>query len=158
RRDLLPVVAAGALSGCNRDRKKVIAVIPKSTSSVFWVAVEAGARAAAQEFQVDIDWNGPAAETEYSRQVQIVDSIVTRHVDGIALAATNRTSLNQALERASAAGIPVTVFDSGVDSTNYMSFLATDNVEGGRMGARELGRLLGGKGKAAVVMHAPGSF
>jgi hypothetical protein len=35
--------------------------------------------------------------------------------------------------------------------------LATDNVEAGRMGARTLGKLLAGKGKAAVVMLVPGA-
>ena len=51
----------------------------------------------------------------------------------------------------------MTVFDSAVETTNYMTFLATNNYEGGQLGARELGRLLGGKGTAAVVMHAAGS-
>jgi ribose transport system substrate-binding protein len=38
-----------------------------------------------------------------------------------------------------------------------MTFLATNNYEAGKMGARELARLLDGKGKVAMVMHAPGS-
>jgi ribose transport system substrate-binding protein len=61
------------------------------------------------------------------------------------------------VERATAAGIPVTVFDSGLDSENYMSYVATNNYEAGQFGARALGELLGGKGKAAVVLHLPGS-
>jgi ribose transport system substrate-binding protein len=53
--------------------------------------------------------------------------------------------------------MPVTVFDSGLDSTNFMTFVATDNYAAGQMGARKLAELIGGKGKVAVVMNAPGS-
>ncbi|MGE5646699.1 MAG: substrate-binding domain-containing protein [Acidobacteriota bacterium] len=151
-------LCAVALGGCNRSRKKVIAVVPKATSHTFWVSVEAGARAAGRDLDVDVLWNGPAQETEYDRQIQIVDSMVARHVDGLALAATERKALVGPVGRAMAAGIPVTIFDSGLDSENYMTFLATNNYEAGQMAARELARLLGGRGKVGIVLHAPGSL
>lgn len=144
-------------AGCSGTRRRRIAVIPKATSHLFWVAVHEGADAAGKEFNVDILWNGPPAETEYSRQIQIVDSMVAQHVDGIAVAAAERKALVASVERAIAANIPVTVFDSGIDTDVYTSYVATDNVEGGRQAARLLAEMLGGKGTAALVMHAPGS-
>ncbi|MGA2133615.1 MAG: substrate-binding domain-containing protein [Bryobacteraceae bacterium] len=131
--------------------------MPKATSHLFWVSVQAGAIAAGRELQVDVLWNGPATETDYARQVQIVDSMIARQVDGLAVAAQDRTTLSGALDRAAQAHIPVTVFDSGVDSTNYVTFLATNNVQAGVMAARKLAELLNGKGKIAMLMHAPGS-
>ena len=119
--------------------------------------MRAGAEAAGQKFGVEVLWNGPPLETEYDRQMQIVDSMIAQHVDGLAVAAAERKALNRSLDRAAEMGIPVTVFDSGVDSTNYMTFIATDNYEAGRMGARELAKLVGGKGKVAMLMHTPGS-
>lgn len=155
---LAPIVAALLLlSACQSNHKKRIAVIPKGTSHLFWVSVRAGAMAAGEKYGVDVLWNGPAQETEYGRQIQIVDSMIAQRVDGIALAATERKALVQSIDRAASLGIPVTIFDSGVDTTNFMTFLATDNYEAGKIGARELGRLLSGKGKAALLMNAPGS-
>jgi|ERR1051326_627089 ribose transport system substrate-binding protein len=151
------LLAALLLCGCQTGKKKRIAVIPKGTSHIFWLTVQAGAEAAGQKFGVEILWNGPPQETDYDRQIQIVDSMLAQRVDGMAVAATERKALNRSLDRAAELGIPVTVFDSGVDSTNYMTFLATNNYEGGKMGARELARLIGGQGKVAMVMHAPGS-
>lgn len=151
------VLAVLLLAACQRTSKKTIAVVPKATSHLFWVSVQAGAMAAGEEFGVNVEWNGAASETEYPRQIQIVDSFISRRVDGIALAATERKALVGVLDRAAQANIPVTVFDSGVDSENYMSFLATNNYEGGQLAGRTLGRLLNGNGKVAVVMHAPGS-
>jgi ribose transport system substrate-binding protein len=144
-------------AACNSSKKRRIAVVPKATSHIFWLTVQSGAEAAGQKLGVDVIWNGPPAETEYDRQMQIVDSMIAQHVDGLAVAAAERNALNRSLDRAAQLGIPVTVFDSGVDSTNYMTFLATDNYEAGKMGARELARLVGAKGTVAMVMHAPGS-
>jgi ribose transport system substrate-binding protein len=155
---LIALCAALILAGCNQSRRKQIAVIPKSTSSLFFQPVHAGANAAGEEYNLEILWSGAAAETDYSRQIEIVDSMIARHVDGMAIAASERNALNQSLQRAAAANIPVTIFDSGVDSKDYMTFVATDNVEAGRMAGRKMGELLQGKGNVAIILHAPGSY
>ena len=147
------------LAGCNRGtREPRIAVVPKATSHMFWQSVHAGAIAAGRELHAQVLWNSPAVETDFSRQIQIVDSMIAQHVDGLAVAASDRTALNASLDRAAQSGIPVTVFDSGVDSTNYMTFVATNNYEAGKAAARKLAELVGGKGKVAVVLHMPGSY
>ena len=151
---------AGALillAACQRSHQRVIAVIPKATSHLFWIAVENGARAAALDSKVEMLWNGPPSETDYARQIQIVDSMIARRVDGIVVAATERQALVGPISRAMAAGIPVTVFDSGIEGDNYTSFVATNNYEGGAIAAREMVRLAGTTGKVALLMNAPGS-
>lgn len=145
------------LCSCHGSGRKRIAVVPKANSHVFWVSVHAGAAAAGEKFGVEVLWNGPAQETDYDRQMQIVDSMLAQHLDGLAVAATERHVLNRSLDRAAELGIPVTVFDSGVDSTHYMTFVATDNYQAGQLGARELARLVGGRGPVAMLMNAPGS-
>lgn len=144
-------------SGCRGSRKKVIGVVPKGTSHLFWQTVQAGAIAAGRDLGVEIEWNGAPMETDYSRQIQIVDSMIARHVDGLVVAAADRTALVQPLDRAAKAGVPVVVFDSGVDSTNYVTFIATNNFNAGQLAARKLAEMVHGKGRVAVVMHAPGS-
>jgi ribose transport system substrate-binding protein len=152
------VLAAGLSNvGCNQNKKKVIAVIPKATSHVFWVAVERGAQQAGKDLNVEVLWNGAASETDYSRQIQIVDSMINRRVDGLALAATERKALVASAERAVRQGIPVTIFDSGLEFDNYTTFVATNNYEGGKLAARALAKLINGKGDVAIVKHVPGS-
>jgi ribose transport system substrate-binding protein len=145
------------LASCNQQKKRLIGVVPKATSHVFWVAVEKGAKAAAKEFQVDIEWNGAPSETEYARQIQIVDSMINRKVDGLAVAATERRALVASVDRAMKQGIPVTIFDSGIEGENYTSYVATNNYEGGQLGARAMAKLIGGKGEVGLILHAPGS-
>ena len=100
--------------------------------SFFWQTVHAGVVSAGRDLNVEVLWNAPTAETDFSRQIQIVDSMLAQRVDGLAIAASDRTALNASLDRAAQLGIPVAVFDSGVDSTNYMTFVATNNFAAGR--------------------------
>ncbi len=153
------VVALAALvaPACSRSRKKVIGVVPKGLAHLFWQSIHAGAAAAGQELGVDIEWNGPSLETEYSRQIQIIDAMITRRIDALAISPADRVALVQVVDRAMAQGIPVTIYDSGLEGTNYTSYVATNNYAAGEMGARHLGKLLGGKGKVAMLMHVPGS-
>jgi ribose transport system substrate-binding protein len=62
-----------------------IAVIPKSTTHVFWRAVEAGAREGAKEAGAEMIWNGPVNENDddVGQQIQIVQQFVSEGVGGI---------------------------------------------------------------------------
>jgi ribose transport system substrate-binding protein len=152
------LIAVALFAGaCNRSGVRRIGVIPKGTAHVFWQSVHAGAEAAGREFHEKVDWDGPVNETDYARQIEIFDSMLNQHVTGIVVAASDRTTLNASLDRASRENIPVVVFDSAVDSDNYVSFVATNNYEGGQIGARKLGELLHGKGSVAMIQNTPGS-
>jgi ribose transport system substrate-binding protein len=141
---------------CQQRTKKLIAVVPKATSHLFFVSIHAGVRDAERDFGIEVLWNGPRDETDYSRQIEIVDSMVSRHVDGLAISATDRTALVAPVRRAMQAGIPVTVFDSGLDVKGYVTFVATDNYGAGQTAARKLAELIHGKGKVAELMQKPG--
>lgn len=147
----LPLMAA-----CGRSGKKVIGVIPKAVGDLFFAAVHSGVRRAARESGVEIVWNGPKDETDHGRQIQIVDSMVAQRLSAIAISATDERALRAPVERAIAAGIPVTVFDSGVEAEGYVTFVATDNYGAGCTAARRVAELVGKKGRVGMVMHKPG--
>ena len=143
---------------CNRSTEKRIIFIPKGRAHVFWQSVHAGAIAAAQENPgYRIIWNGPASETDFEGQIQIVDSAINQHVDAICLAPIDKKVLVSVVERAAAQGIPVFIFDSAVDTDKFVSQVATDNYAGGQLGAARLGEILHGAGKIAEVAVQPGS-
>ncbi len=144
------------LSACRGSRQKTIGVVAKATSHLFFQSVHAGVDQAARDFSVNVLWNGPNEETDHTRQIQIVDAMVTRGVDAMAISATDEHALAAAVQRAIDAGIPVTIFDSGVDVKNYVSFIATDNYAAGCTAARRLAALIGSKGTVGMLMHKPG--
>jgi ribose transport system substrate-binding protein len=144
-------------TGCQRPAKKVIGVVGKGQAHQFWQSIHAGAVAASREYAVDILWNAPPDETDVTRQIQIVESMVARHVDALAVAPAERRALVGAVEQAVRAGIPVTVFDSGLETTQPLTFVATNNYQAGQMAARKLAELLHGRGDVIELRHMPGS-
>jgi len=145
------------LASCRRDTRKVVGVVPKGASHLFWQTVHAGALKAASEYGLTVEWNAPTKEVDSSRQIEIVESMVNRGLAGIALAPVDRRALVSVVERAAARNIPVAIYDSGIDTQQRLCYVATNNVESGRIAARRLGQILGGKGKVAVIGFMPGS-
>jgi ribose transport system substrate-binding protein len=139
------------VADCNRGTKKRIAVIPKGQAHLFWQSVHAGANAAAGDADVEIIWNGPASETDFNGQLQIIDAMINRKVDAIAVAPIDKTSMVSAVNRASAQGIPVVIFDSPLDTQSFVAQVATDNYQAGQLAASRMDKVLGGKGKVAIV-------
>jgi ribose transport system substrate-binding protein len=153
-------IAAGLLlrrRGGSAEEPRRIAVIPKGTTHDFWNAVHAGARRAAEEEGVEIFWTGPDREGDRERQVQIVEDFIVRRVSAIVLAPGDSRALVPVVERASAAGIPCVIIDSGIDTERIVSFVATDNYQGGAIAARRMGEILGGRGRVAVIKYMAGS-
>ena len=155
---LLAVLGSLTAPACNRrGDKRVIAVIPKGVAHFFWQSVHAGAEAAGKEFGVEVVWKGPAQETDYSGQINIVEDAINRRVDGIVLAPSHGDALVPIVERAQKEGIPVTIFDSGISTETYLSYVATDNRHGGVVAAERLAERIGGKGKVAILGVKAGS-
>jgi ribose transport system substrate-binding protein len=146
-----------AAAGCQRDARRIVGVVPKGANHIFWQTVHAGAIKAAQEYGFEVEWNAPTLEIDSSRQIDIVESMVNRRLAGIVLAPVDKKALVAVVDRAAKAGVPVSIFDSGIDTANRVSYVATNNEEGGRMAARRMAGLLGCKGKVAVIGFMPGS-
>jgi ribose transport system substrate-binding protein len=151
------LLAALLAAGCRRPERRVVGVVPKGANHIFWQTVHAGALKAAAEFGFEIEWNAPALEIDSARQIEIVESMVNRRLAGIVLAPVDRKALVAVVERAAREGVPVAIFDSGIDTGQRITYVATNNLESGRMAARRLGRILGGRGKVGVIGFMPGS-
>lgn len=134
-----------------------IAVIPKGTTHEFWKAIHAGARKAAEETGVNIIWKGPLREDNREEQIKVVEDMIVRRVNGIVLAPLDDTALRAPVHQAVRSKIPVVIIDSDLKSDQYVSFVATDNREGGRRGAQRLAEVLGGKGRVVMLRYAEGS-
>lgn len=124
---------------------------------MFWQSIHAGAIKASREMDVEIEWNGPATETDFNGQLQIVEAMINKHLDAIALAPIDKTAMVSVVERAARAGIPVVIFDSGIDTDKFVTQVATDNYRAGEVAADRMGDILGGKGRVSIVATQVGA-
>ncbi len=156
-------LAAAVTSPTARAETYQIAVIPKGSTHEFWKSIHAGAVKAERELNaagkdtVHIIWQGPLKEDDREQQVQVVENFIGRHVSAIVLAPLDRKALVGPVETAVRGKIPVIIVDSALDSKAQASYIATDNKEGGRIAARNLGKFMGGKGNAILLRYQVGS-
>jgi ribose transport system substrate-binding protein len=90
-------------------------------------------------------------------QIQVVQNFVSRGVDAIVLAPLDDRALAPSVGAAVKRKIPVVIIDSDLQSSDFSSFVATDNSLGGKLCAKRLSELLGGKGKVIMLRYAEGS-
>jgi ribose transport system substrate-binding protein len=152
---------SGAANGAGTNGSKAsggitIAVIPKGTSHVFWQSIHAGAQKAATDLGVSIIWRGPLREDDRDAQVSEVEGFVSTGISGICLAPLDETALVPPVQEAVRQKIPVVIFDSGLKSGDYVSFVATDNTKGGRLGGERLAESIGKKGRVIMLRYAEG--
>lgn len=145
------------MGACRGKREAEIGVVPKGRAHLFWQSVHAGALKGAKEAGVKIIWNGPTSETDYAGQIQIVDAMINRRVSAICLAPIDKNAMVGVVDRAAKEKIPVVIFDSAVDTPNFVSQVATDNYAAGRLGGERIGQILNGKGKVVMVAVQPGA-
>jgi ribose transport system substrate-binding protein len=134
---------------------KITAVIKAiANDSEFWEVVKTGLRAGAVEFGVNLDIQGPWAESDIEGQIRIINTILANDPPAaLILAATDYIRLVPVVEKAAALGVKVITMDSGVDSLLPRTFVATNNIEGGEKAAAEMLRILEPGNKLAIVNH-----
>lgn len=161
-RILVATIVALNFAGCQQKsapEETTITVIPKGTTHVFWQMIHAGAIKAGMELGVKVVWVGPEKEDDRQQQIALVDNQIVNQVDGIVLAPLDEMALRRPVRDAARKNIPVVIIDSGLKDAEdaYISFVATDNLQGGRIAGRELGKLLNGKGRVVLLRYQEGS-
>src|SRR5579863_8030704 len=144
--------------------KVTIALVPGLTADGFYVTMHKGAEAAAKAVGANLIYQG-AAEWNVALQVPVLEAVIAKKPAAILIAPTDKTQLVQPLKKAYDAGIAVVcvdtfigngVFQTGAGDADFpISYVASDNVLGGRMAARALAKAIGEKGKVYVSNVKP---
>lgn len=146
---LLGLLACG--SEAPPEKKLRFGFLPKALSiPVFEYARIGAEREAARIGGIEILWRAPEI-TDELRQKEILESFIAQKVDGIAVSALNGDLLTPAIDAAVAAGIPVVTWDSDAPRSRRAAFYGVDDHEGGRVLGDGLAKLLGGRGRVAIL-------
>lgn len=142
---------------------KEIAVIVKATDSDFWQTVLQGAEKAGEEMgeEVNVTTYGPPSEADIDKQIAILENVISQNPDGIVIASTSSDASVPGIDKAMDKGIPVVLVDNRVNTDEFVSFLATDNVKGGALGADQFVENLKAqdkelKGEVAIISAMAG--
>ncbi len=121
-----------AVSGA--QAKFTFALVPKNMNNPFFDQARDGCKKAEAESNGAFEcmYIGPGEHGGGEEQVQIVQDLVAKKVDGIAVAVANAAAMVVALQAAKDAGIPVLTWDSDMLPENKdlrLAYIGTHNYE-----------------------------
>ena len=124
----LPGLASAA------DGKLVFALVPKNMNNPFFDQARDGCKKAEKESagKIECRYIGPGEHGGGDEQVKVVQDLITAKVNGIAVSPSNAPAMAKVLERAKAAGIPVTTWDSDLlpkDKGLRSTYVGTKNYD-----------------------------
>src|SRR5215813_14999363 len=116
------------------QQKFTFALVPKNMNNPFFDQARDGCKKAEAESKGAFQcmYIGPGEHGGGEEQVQIVQDLVAKKVDGIAVAPANAAAMAVALQAAKGAGIPVLTWDSDVLPENKdlrLAYIGTHNYE-----------------------------
>lgn len=122
-----------------------IDVIAKGFQHQFWKAVEQGTNQAAEEFGVEVTFQGPDNESAIAQQVEYINAAIANKPNAICLAALDTKACLDAITTAQEENIPIIGFDSGVPDAPEGAIkanAATDNYAAGQLAAENTYELI----------------
>src|SRR6266851_7449414 len=127
-------VAMGAHPSVAADKKYVFALVPKNTNNPFFDQARDGCKKAERELKGAIEclYIGPGEHGGGEEQVQVVNDLIAKKVDGIAVSPSNAAAMARALDGAKKAGIPVLTWDSDLldkDKSLRTAYVGTHNYD-----------------------------
>jgi ABC-type sugar transport system substrate-binding protein len=159
-----PVLVAIALvmlaaPGCGRGprsesapgRRSVVGVTLLTQTHAFFKDLEEGLREEAAARNLDLVI--VACEMDPAKQAAQIEDFVAQRVAAILAAPCDSSAIGPQLAGPERAGIPVFTADIAARSGKVISHVASDNVQGGRLAAQTLARLLGDRGKVLIIDH-----
>jgi ribose transport system substrate-binding protein len=121
-------LVSGGCGGQGASTKPQVAYVTNGIAS-FWVIAAKGARAAARDFDAEVDVQMPAEGV--GDQKRIVQSLLARGIDGIAISPIDPDNQTDLLDEA-AARVPLITHDSDAPNSQRLCFVGIDNYAAGR--------------------------
>ncbi|WP_405111190.1 substrate-binding domain-containing protein [Paenibacillus sp. FSL K6-1217] len=107
------------------------------------------AEAVARKHNVELLVQAPD-EANLEQQIRIMEMMIKRGVDGIAIAPVDSQALTAMINKAAAQGIPVVCFESDSPASRREAYIGADNRATGAVMGQTVERLLSGKGMILV--------
>ncbi len=118
-------------------RMTVAMITHAAPGDTFWDLVRKGAQAAAAKDNIELIYS---SDPSAGNQANLVQNAIDQKVDGIALTAAKPDAMKDVVAKATAAGIPVVGFNSGVDAWKELGMLEyfgqDENIAGQAFGER----------------------
>ncbi len=141
---LMVAVAAFAVAGFAGEKKIVIAMAINTGNIPFMSPVRQGAQDAAAKLGITVEWLSPPT-ADVNQLTNLVENLISRKVDGIALQAPNWESVANVVDKVRSANIPILAVNNVLPGSG-LTFVGQDNIPSGEMLGKEMVKAMSGQG------------
>lgn len=147
--------AAAGGGGGGGGGEVTVAFVPKLVGIPYFTAMENGGKQAAEDLGVEFVYEGPTT-ADSAKQIEVIDSLITRKVDVLAVAPNDPAAVKPILERAAEQGIIVMTSDTDAPDAPREVWVnqATSDAIGTAV-IEALASQMDGDGKYAIVSCGP---
>ncbi|MCY7419896.1 MAG: substrate-binding domain-containing protein [Chloroflexi bacterium] len=147
--------SAPASAGAGTAEKLDIEFVAGIVGIPFYTSMECGARQAAADLGVNVNWAGPP-DWSLELQLPLLQASIERDPDGLILAPTDPVALITTVSDLMGKGVPVVTVDGNLSEPVDVQNIRTDNLVAGGLAADAMGAAISGKGSVLVVGLQPG--
>lgn len=136
------------------DGNMKIGVSLSTLNNPFFVSIREGIEEGAGD---DAETVISDAQNDSSTQSNQVEDLITQGVDLIIINPVDSTAIAPSVEKANEANIPVICVDRGTDSGEIVSFIASNNIEGGKLAGEFILDKVGENAEVIQLEGIPGA-
>jgi ribose transport system substrate-binding protein len=134
---------------------QTIGLAVSTLNNPFFVSLRDGAQAAADDAGAKLTVTD--ARDDATQQADQVANFQTQQLDAVIINPVDSDAAGPIVSPLIAADVPVIAVDRAVNGAEVNSFVASDNVEGGRLAAQALAKAIGEKGQVIVLQGVAGT-
>ncbi|CAM5494603.1 HTH-type transcriptional repressor PurR [Streptomyces tendae] len=156
---VVAVAVVGATSllhnGSSGGKNQKIGLSLSTLNNPFFVQIRNGAQEEAKKLGVDLTVTD--AQNDASQQANQLQNFVSGSLSAVVVNPVDSDAAGPSVRSANKDDIPVIAVDRGVNKADTSALVASDNVEGGKLGARALAEKLGGNGTIVILQGQAGT-
>jgi len=149
------LVSIVACSGEKKEYKYEIGFVISTLNNPFFVKLKEGAVDAAKLNNVKLSVLD--SQNDAIKELNNVESLIVSRVDLIIINSTDSDAVSSAIKLANNNKIPVITVDRNASQGEVVTYIASDNIQGGRLAGDLIYELLQGKGKVVELEGIPGT-
>jgi ribose transport system substrate-binding protein len=129
-------------------------LVPEELDNDYWRLVEKGAKSAAEETGVILEYIGPK-QANIGEHIKIIEKAAASKVDGIMTQGLNEKQFTPIINEIVENNIPVITVDTDAPNSKRTAYIGTDNYYAGFIAGRTLAADTDGRANVAIIT---GSF
>lgn len=131
-----------------------VGVILKTLSSEYWGYVAAGVKAASTDLGVNVQLQGPASETAYDEQNNMIETMLSGGLDAFVISPLQSDSISSVIGDVN---IPIITVDTDAEIPGKVSFVGTGNDNAAYQGGEFAAKKAGEGAKAVIIGGVEGN-